>query len=386
MTDILLHHYPNSPFAGGFGNRAAYGERSDTLMIIRVNPTDNQAAILSFPRDMWVEQAGSTRHGRINSNFDKNLTWLLDDITSLLDDNGVGTTLREAIVEANSSPGADTIVFQSGVSGTITLTGGQLAIDDDVTITGPGSGSLTVDADGASRAFLLYLYLGSFEVNISGLTITGGAPPNNNGAGIYGHNVELSLDDVVLDDNDAGTGYGGGIFIGGSGSTLAITDSTISGNSASYGGAVYVNELANDSVFLISDSVISDNSSTTHASGFYMGVNGNYDVTIERSLLSGNTTNGDGSVGEFKVRAGTEMKIIDDLTAYVNRTYGEHYKKEKLECLDAWIARGTAATTCIDTAEKYLWRYGKKNGNNKDDLMKVLHYTLMCLYNDHYKG
>ena len=62
---------PNSPFAGGFGNRAAYGERSDTLMIIRVNPKDNQAAILSFPRDMWVEQAGSTRHGRINSNFDK---------------------------------------------------------------------------------------------------------------------------------------------------------------------------------------------------------------------------------------------------------------------------------------------------------------------------
>lgn len=62
---------PDSPFAGGFGNRAAYGERSDTLMIIRVNPKDNQAAILSFPRDMWVEQAGSTRRGRINSNFDK---------------------------------------------------------------------------------------------------------------------------------------------------------------------------------------------------------------------------------------------------------------------------------------------------------------------------
>ena len=231
-------------------------------------------------------------------------------VDSLADDGSGGTTLREAIQEANSTGGADTIVFQSGLSGTITLTGGQLAIDDDVTITGPGSGSLTVDADGASRAFLLYLYLGSFEVNISGLTITGGAPPNN-GAGIYGHNVELSLDDVVLDDNDAGTGYGGGIFIGGSGSTLAITDSTISGNSASYGGAVYVYELANDSVFLISDSVISDNSSTTHAGGFYMGVNGNYDVTIERSLLSGNTTNGDGSVGEFKVRAGTEMKIID---------------------------------------------------------------------------
>jgi len=62
---------PDSPYAGGFGKRTAYGERSDSIMVIRVNPKDNQAAILSFPRDMWVKQAGSSRKGRINSNFDK---------------------------------------------------------------------------------------------------------------------------------------------------------------------------------------------------------------------------------------------------------------------------------------------------------------------------
>ena len=61
----------NSPYAGGFGKRSAYGERSDSIMVIRVNPIDNQAAVLSFPRDMWVTQAGSTRRGRINTNFDK---------------------------------------------------------------------------------------------------------------------------------------------------------------------------------------------------------------------------------------------------------------------------------------------------------------------------
>jgi LCP family protein required for cell wall assembly len=61
----------DSPYAGGFGVRSAFGERSDSIMVIRVNPIDNQAAVLSFPRDMWVKQAGSTRHGRINSNFDK---------------------------------------------------------------------------------------------------------------------------------------------------------------------------------------------------------------------------------------------------------------------------------------------------------------------------
>jgi len=61
----------DSPYAGGFGKRASYGERSDSIMVIRVNPTDNQAAVLSFPRDMWVTQGGTTRKGRINTNFDK---------------------------------------------------------------------------------------------------------------------------------------------------------------------------------------------------------------------------------------------------------------------------------------------------------------------------
>ncbi len=60
-----------SRFYGGFGERSAYGSRSDSLMVVRVNPIDNQAAILSFPRDMWVKQAGSTRSNRINANFNK---------------------------------------------------------------------------------------------------------------------------------------------------------------------------------------------------------------------------------------------------------------------------------------------------------------------------
>jgi len=62
----------DSPFYGGFGQRSSYGSRSDSLMVVRVNPIDNQAAILSFPRDMWVKQAGSTRSNRINANFNKN--------------------------------------------------------------------------------------------------------------------------------------------------------------------------------------------------------------------------------------------------------------------------------------------------------------------------
>src|SRR6266567_2863543 len=54
-------------------------------------------------------------------------------------DSGVGS-LRQAIADANDG---DTIHF--GITGTITLTTGELLVDKSVTISGPGAASLTVD-------------------------------------------------------------------------------------------------------------------------------------------------------------------------------------------------------------------------------------------------
>lgn len=56
--------------AGGIGDRTSFGERSDTIMVLRVDPTVNDVAVLSFPRDLWVNIAGTTRQSRINSAFD----------------------------------------------------------------------------------------------------------------------------------------------------------------------------------------------------------------------------------------------------------------------------------------------------------------------------
>lgn len=81
-----------------------------------------------------------------------------------------------------------------------------------------------------------------------------------------------------------------------------------------------------------------------------------------------------------------EDKILNEVYEYVMRTYGEHYKSsDKIECFDAWIALDSATTTFRDTAMKYLWRYGKKSGKNRADLLKAIHYTMLCIYNDHYK-
>ncbi len=59
---------PDSPFAPAFGDRTAFGERSDTIMVWRVNPTTNQVAILSFPRDLYVDIAGGGK-ARINTAY-----------------------------------------------------------------------------------------------------------------------------------------------------------------------------------------------------------------------------------------------------------------------------------------------------------------------------
>jgi LCP family protein required for cell wall assembly len=62
---------PDSPYASAFGERAEMGERSDTIMLMRVDPSTNRAAVLSFPRDLWVQIAGRQNKNRINAAYVK---------------------------------------------------------------------------------------------------------------------------------------------------------------------------------------------------------------------------------------------------------------------------------------------------------------------------
>ncbi len=57
---------------------ARSGERSDTIMVIRLDPATNRSAVLSFPRDLYVKIPG---HGtsRINSAYHKDDPQLLID-------------------------------------------------------------------------------------------------------------------------------------------------------------------------------------------------------------------------------------------------------------------------------------------------------------------
>ncbi len=62
---------PNSPWASAADlARESIGSRSDSIMVMRVDPSTDQAAVLSFPRDLWVKVGGSNK--RINSAYVEN--------------------------------------------------------------------------------------------------------------------------------------------------------------------------------------------------------------------------------------------------------------------------------------------------------------------------
>ena len=155
-----------------------------------------------------------------------------------------GCSLREAVESINSGSAnadcpaggaafgtADTIVFDSSVTGTITLGGSDLDITTDVTITGPGAPDLTIDGDGMSRIFNVDDGSGGTQrtVSISGLTLTGGVTTYFGGA-IFNRET-LTIDACEITGNSAF--FGGGIYNNGS---LTVTNSTLTGNSASSAG------------------------------------------------------------------------------------------------------------------------------------------------------
>ena len=86
-----------------------------------------------------------------------------------------------------------------------------------------------------------------------------------------------------------------------------------------------------------------------------------------------------------------EDEILKDIQEYVSRTYQGHYtgtKHEfrKVQTIDLMAARDIAAQFCQANIIKYGSRYGNKDGKNKKDLMKVIHYAMLLLHFDGHYG
>jgi len=85
-----------------------------------------------------------------------------------------------------------------------------------------------------------------------------------------------------------------------------------------------------------------------------------------------------------------EDKILKDVEDYVTSTYHGHYCGDSdgyadIQTIDLMAAKKLAAGFCQANILKYGSRYGDKDGRNKRDLMKVIHYAMLLLHFDgHY--
>jgi hypothetical protein len=212
-------------------------------------------------------------------------------------DSGPGS-LRQAVLDASASPGADTITFDTtGVFAapqTITLAS-TLSISDASALTIDGSGA-NVTLSGGHSVRVMHIQPGT-TLDLVSLTIAHGriptqpcettSPPTctitKAGAGIQNSGT-LQVINSTLSDN--ATGVGGGIVNGG---TLTVIGSTFTGNTGQVrGGGIH-----NTGTLTVINSTFSGNSAAFEGGALY---NSAGTVTITNSTFSGNSASVGGGI------------------------------------------------------------------------------------------
>ena len=222
----------------------------------------------------------------------------VDTAQDLVDPADGRTSLREAVLAASAQAGADQIEFDFGHTrpATLLLEQGELQLADALTIRGPGSARLTIDAQQRSRIFNITAASGDFA--IEGLAIVNGRSFGEGGALRSNSTGALQLHDVSITNSALETegAPGGGISARGS---VSATASTISGNKGS--------GIDTSGSVTVSSSTISGNAGT--------GINTSGDVTVSSSTISGNAGTGINAGGSVTV---SSSRISDNAGNGIN--------------------------------------------------------------------
>jgi len=113
-----------------------------------------------------------------------------------------------------------------------------------------------------------------------------------------------------------------------------------------------------------------------------------FDVNFPTSSVPELPQTPDNNNGRWKYN---EDVILKDIHEYVSGTYRSHYTGKSsgfkdIQTIDLMAAKGLASGFCQSNIIKYGTRYGDKDGQNKKDLLKVIHYAMLLLhFDDHYK-
>ena len=117
---------------------------------------------------------------------------------------------------------------------------------------------------------------------------------------------------------------------------------------------------------------------------FTMSLNSENKITIEKTPLI-ITEQAKNHLWKYN-----EDKILKEVENYVTGTYHGHYCGDQdgyadIQTIDLMAAKKLATGFCQANILKYGSRYGDKDGRNKRDLLKVIHYAMLLLHFDgHY--
>jgi hypothetical protein len=203
-------------------------------------------------------------------------------------DSGPGS-LRAALASAADGDTIDA----SSVTGTITLTSGELFVTNSVTIIGAGPAKLSVNGNFPNTTNRVIHVASNTLVSVSSLTVTNGRPNGGSGGGILNDRSTLTISNCTISGN-----FGGGIRnkSGPGSATLIVVNCAISGNSTdkSFGSGAGIGNDGNsgNATLIILNSLISGNSQSAGDGGGIAnagGFPGTGAVTIVNSTLSGNS-------------------------------------------------------------------------------------------------
>jgi len=287
--------YDEDPLLGPLATNGGYALTHSLLLgSPAVNAADNTDP---YGNLVTQDQRGFTRpQGPANDVGAVEMAYHIVD--TLLDENDGkcsdgDCSLRDAIQVA--IPG-DTINFSA--TGTIVLTSGQLFINKDIAIRGPGPDLLTVSGNNSGRVF----NTSGGNTIFSGLTIADGFRTGSIGAGMYNSGTTL-LTNINFYDNHAtdGSGDGGGGM--GNDGTAILTDITFSENSAYRGGGIY-----NAGFATLTNVTFSHNSSTSGG-----GLCNNGTITLTNITFNDNSaSNGGGGIYNSGISTLTNVTLNDN--------------------------------------------------------------------------
>jgi|TARA_B110000908_G_C10246305_1_gene449048 hypothetical protein len=86
---------------------------------------------------------------------------------------------------------------------------------------------------------------------------------------------------------------------------------------------------------------------------------------------------------DYRYNEGGSLK---ELLEYINSTYDQHYSNNKFQATEFIIDGGHGDGFCIGNIMKYAQRYGNKEGYNRKDILKVIHYAIIQLYVHEHEG